>query len=605
MSIKNAAPALAASVSFGVLGLAATSMAIALLLAPKHANAEPAARSSEGAWVKGRLLVMPNPGLSEAELRKIVRAHGAKVRKITSQGLYAVDLPPEASEKAVAALLSNNPHIKFVEVDGYGSNDLVSNDPFMGSQWHLPKIGAPAAWDSSQGNGVTIAILDSGVDPTHPDLKGRLVAGYNFVDGNTNTADVFGHGTKVAGAAAASMNNAAGVASVAGLAKIMPIRVAYADGNVAWSNMAKGLTYAADRGVMIANMSFSGAAGSASVLSAAKYFKDKGGLVFVSAGNSNKDLGYAATDTMVILAATTQSDTKASFSNFGDHVQLSAPGSGIYTTVNGGTYAAVSGTSFAAPITAGVAALVMAANPALTNAQVQTVLFNTAADLGTAGRDNYFGYGRVDAAAAVKLALAMKGTSTTPGDTQAPTASIISPAPSSTVSGVVAVKMSASDNVAATKAELLVNGKVIATDTSAPFAFSWDSKTVPNGMANLSVLAYDAAGNAGQSAAVAVNIANSAAADTIPPTTKISAPLDGATVSGAFWVVATGADNAGVEDLTMSLFINGVKVASSVDVSQLKYAWNTRAIATGSYTLKVETTDAAGNVASKSIRVTR
>lgn len=605
MQIKSTAPATAATLSFSLIGLAAISLAAALLSMPAPAEAQPAARSSEGAWVKGRLLVMPNPGLSEAELRKIVRAHGAKVRKITSQGLYAVDLPPEASEKAVAALLSNNPHIKFVEVDGYGGNDLVSNDPYLGSQWHLPKIGAPAAWDSSQGNGVTIAILDSGVDPTHPDLKDRLVAGYNFVDGNTNTADVFGHGTKVAGAAAASMNNTVGVASVAGLAKIMPIRVAYADGNVAFSNVAKALTYAADRGVKIANVSFSGAAGSASVLNAAKYFKDKGGLVFVSAGNSNKDLGYAATDTMVILAATTESDTKASFSNFGDHVQLSAPGSGIYTTVNGGTYASVSGTSFAAPITAGVAALVMAANPALTSAQVQTVLFNTATDLGAAGRDNYFGYGRVDAAAAVKLALAMKGTSTTPADTQAPTASISSPAPSSTVSGVVAVMMAASDNVAATKAELLVNGTVIATDTSAPFAFSWDSKTVPNGMANLSVRAYDAAGNAGQSAAVAVNVANSSAADTIPPTTKITTPLDGVTVSGAFWVVAAGADNAGVDDLTMSLFINGVKVASSTDASQLKYVWNTRAIAAGSYTLKVEATDAAGNVASKSIRVRR
>jgi hypothetical protein len=596
---------MATTLSLGLFGLTAISLAAALLSTPAPAKAETAARSSEGAWVKGRLLVMPNPGLSEGELRKIVRAHGAKVRRITGQGLYAVDLPPEASEKAVAALLSKNPHIKFVEVDGYGSNDLVTNDPYMGSQWHLPKIGAPAAWENSQGSGVTIAILDSGIDPTHPDLKGRLVAGYNIVDGNTNTSDVFGHGTKVAGAAAASMNNAAGVASVAGQAKIMPIRVAYADGNASWSNVAKGLTYAADRGARIANISFSGAAGSASVISAAKYFRDKGGLVFVSAGNSNKDLGYAATDSMVILAATTQSDTKASFSNFGDHVHLSAPGSGIYTTVNGGTYASVSGTSFAAPITAGVAALVMAANPALTGTQVQTVLFNTAVDLGTAGRDNYFGHGRVDAAAAVKLALAMQGTSTTPGDTQAPTASISSPAPSSTVSGVVAVQMTASDNVAATKAELLVNGTVVATDTSAPFAFSWDSKTVPNGMANLSVRAYDAAGNAGQSAAVAVNVANSAAADAIAPTVKISNPLNGAKVSGSFWVVANGADNAGVDDLTMSLFINGVKVASTTDLSQLKYAWNTRDIAAGSYTLKVEAKDAAGNVASTSIQVTR
>jgi hypothetical protein len=370
--------------------------------------------------------------------------------------------------------------------------------------------------------------------------------------------------------------------------------------------MAQGLTFAANNGAKVANMSFNGVAGSSSVLSAAKYMKDKGGLSFVSAGNDNVDPGYATTDLMIIVASTTSSDAKSSFSNFGDHVHLSAPGSSIYSTTMGGGYASVSGTSFSAPITAGVAALVMAANPALSNSQVEKILFASATDLGAAGRDNYFGYGRVDAAAAVKMALATTGTAT---DTQPPTASITSPGASSTVSGVTAVNVTVGDNVGVTKAELLVNGAVRATDTTAPFAFSWDTKTAANGMSSLNVRAYDAAGNIGQSATVSVNVANTttvtASADTTAPTAKISNPVNGAKVSGGVSVTASGSDNAGVSGLKMSLFINGVQVASSSGTSTLKYGWNTRKIASGSYTLRVDASDAAGNKSSSSVSVTR
>ncbi len=218
--------------------------------------------------------------------------------------LHVVELS-EGDEQAMVARLSRNPHIKFAEVDRLVPHDLVTNDPYLGSQWHLATIKANAAWDLSQGSGITIAILDSGVLPTHPDLV--QVAGWNFYDNNANTADVSGHGTAVAGAAAAMANNGAGVAGVAGAARIMPLRVSDASGYAYYSTIANAVTFAADNGARVANASFSGVYASASVQSAANYFKSKGGLLVVSAGNSGANDGASATSAMIPVSATDSS----------------------------------------------------------------------------------------------------------------------------------------------------------------------------------------------------------------------------------------------------------------------------------------------------------
>jgi subtilisin family serine protease len=224
---------------------------------------------------------MPRAGLPAHEFAKALGEHGGKARKIGQSHLYIVDLPGNASEKAVAARLARHPHFKFAEIDRMVPPDFIPNDPYYGSAWHLPKIGASTAWDSSQGSGVTVAILDTGVDSTHPDLAARMVPGWNFYDNNSNTSDVYGHGTKVAGTAAAASNNNAGVASVAGQSMIMPVRVSDATGYAYFSTIANGLTYAADNGARVANISFSGVSGSPSIQNAAQYMKNKGGLVVV------------------------------------------------------------------------------------------------------------------------------------------------------------------------------------------------------------------------------------------------------------------------------------------------------------------------------------
>ena len=360
---------------------------------------------------------------------------------------------------------------------------------------------------------MTIAILDSGVDAGHPDLQARLVPGWNFYDNNSNTADVHGHGTAVAGAAAASTNNAAGVAAIAGEARIMPVRIADANAYAYWSTVAQGVTWAADNGARVINISYVGVAGSSTVRSAAQYAKDRGGLVVVCAGNNGRDEGISPTTTMIPVSATDGGDGKTSWSSWGSFVAMSAPGADIWTTSRGGAYQPWNGTSFASPITAGVIATMMAANPSLKPAEVESLLFGTAVDLGSAGRDPYFGFGRVNAAAAV-VAAAQAGSTARSADITALTVAIGSPAVSATVSGLTTVDVAANDNVGVSKVELWVNGALLATDTSAPYSFSWDTTRVNNGSASLQARAFDAAGNAATSSTVAVNVSNAAAADT-------------------------------------------------------------------------------------------
>jgi subtilisin family serine protease len=546
--------------------------------------------------VPGRLLVGARAGLSDAEFDKIVKPHGGKLRRIGKSDLFIVDLPAQASEKAVMAMLARHPHLKFAEQDQRVPPAFVPNDPYLGSQWHLGKIGAATAWDHAQGSGVTIAVLDTGVDANHPDLAARLVAGWNFYANSADTSDAYNHGTGVAGAAAAATNNGTGVAGVAGQARIMPIRISDAAGSASYSAMAQGLTHAADQGVRVANISYM-VGGVSSVRSAAQYMKNKGGLVFVSSGNTGAENTATATTSLIPVAATDSNDLRAGWSTYGAYVALAAPGVGIYTTTRGGGYVAESGTSFSSPVAAGVAAAVMSANPTLSSSQIESILFATAVDLGVAGRDPYYGHGRLNLDAAVKAALA-----TPAADTLAPSVSVTAPAAGSTVSGLVAVDVSALDNIGVARVELRVNGATVASDLVGPFGFSWDSTRVANGAATLAALAYDAAGNVATSPSVTVSVANAVVADTTPPTVSIASPLGGAVLSGTVAVISNAADNNGTAGLVQALSIDGKQVATAQG-GKLSYNWNTRKASAGSHTLSVTATDAAGNRSSSTLTV--
>jgi subtilisin family serine protease len=573
-------------------------LAVAVALGAAALPALAQSSASEGQWARGRLLVQPRAGLSDAEFDKVIKPHGGKsIGRIGGINVHVVELPQNASEKAIAALLKSNKHVKFAEPDMLVKGAGAANDPYAGSEWHIPKIQADAAWDVTTGNGVTIAILDSGVDGTHPDLAGKLVAGWNFLDNNSNAADVNGHGTAVAGAAAAATNNSAGIAAVAGGAMIMPIRIADANAYAYWSTVAQGLTWAADKGAHVANISYNGVSGSSTVQSAAQYLKNKGGVTVVAAGNSGAEELIAASDTIVSVSATDSSDLKTSFSSYGKYIDVAAPGIDIWTTVRGGSYQKWWGTSLASPVVAGVVGLMKAANPSLGAADIENLLFSTAVDLGTAGWDAYYGRGRVNAGAAVQAARVA-----TAADTIAPTVAIGNPTAGSTLKGLVAIDVTASDNVAVSRVDLMVNGSKIASDTMAPFGFSWDTTQAADGNATLTAYAYDSAGNY-TTKAVSVKVANTAAAnDTTAPLATISNPVAGGTVSGTVSVKASASDNVGVAKLR--LYVDGALV-SSVAGSSLAYSWNTRKIAAGSHILTLEADDAAGNKGSQSVQVVR
>jgi hypothetical protein len=492
------------------------------------------------------------------------------------------------AEAAVAAALARNPGIRFAELDLLVRPVITTaDDEYYADAWHLATMNVPTAWDSSLGNGVIVAVLDTGVDATHPDLQGQLVPGWNMYDNNSNTADVYGHGTKVAGVVAARSNNTIGVTSIAWNAKVMPVRISGLDGWASYSTIASGLNWAADNGAKVANISYA-VSGSGTVTSAAENLRSKGGVVCAAAGNDGNQLSTAPNPSIITVSATNSSDILAGWSNYGSLIDVAAPGAGIWSTKNGGGYASVSGTSFSSPATAAVVALIMARNPSLSPAQVENVLMSSAADLGTPGQDDFFGHGRIDAAAAV--AAAGEGGSGGDSDTTAPIIAITSPT-GGTVSGSVSVTLDASDDSAVTRVELFVDGTQVGSDSTAPFSISWDTSGHANGAAELLAYAYDAANNRGTSQAVSVTVDNQVVEDTAPPEVFILSPAETTTVSGTVNIQISAHDNIAIA--LVNCYVDGV-LKGTTTADSLSCSWNTRKAATGLHTIRAEAEDTAG-----------
>ncbi|MDO8332206.1 MAG: S8 family serine peptidase, partial [Fluviicoccus sp.] len=550
-------------------------------------------------WAPGRILVAPNPGLPAAEFDKIIKAHGAQSsRKLNGIDVYVVEMPIQSHgrEQALVQALARNPHMKFAEVDGAVPMQQTPTDPYFTSAWHLPIIQAPAAWDLATGSGITVAILDGGVESTHPDLAAHIVPGWNFYDNNSNTSDVNGHGTRVAGVAAAVGNNALGVTGGAWNAKIMPMRISDPAGSITYySIVANSLTWAADRGARVANISYI-VSDVATIQNAAQYMRNKGGVVVASAGNTGLNMPSPNTSTIITVAATDSADQRTSWSAYGPIVDVAAPGVGIWTTNTGAGYGAFSGTSFSSPLTAGVVALMLSANPALQPSQVDSILTSTADDLGTPGRDDYYGYGRINAYRAVAAAKSAAST-----DNQVPTVSISSPT-GGTVKGIVTVGVSAIDNVGVTKVDLYAASALVATDIAAPYSFSWDTSTRVDGATTLTAKAYDAAGNV-SSSTVNVSVANSTtiAADVTPPVVSISSPINGTTVSGNVSISVNASDNVAVS--SVSLYVDGALKATGN--GSIAYKWNSRQASNGAHSIWAVARDAAGNSSTQTIQVTK
>lgn len=454
-------------------------------------------------FVPGRVLVKPSASASETGIQASLRATGAReVGRVPQIGVRILQVPENAEARVVAAL-SKNPNFEFAEPDYVANIILTPNDPYYAAyQWHLPKVSAPAAWDTTTGSAnVTIAVVDSGVEATHPDLAGRVLAGYDFANNDSNPADDNGHGTAVAGVAAAQGNDGIGVAGAAWNVAILPVKTMSSSGSGSYSAIANGITYSADRGARIINLSLGGTSSSSTLQSAVSYAWNKGCVLIAAAGNNGTSTTVypAAYPNVIAVSATTSADTMASFSSFGSFVDLSAPGQDITTSWPGGGYITISGTSFSSPLTAGVAALALSRNPALSNAQINSLLTANADDLGATGYDIYFGAGRLNASRVVAAAAPVI-------DTTAPVTAVTSPKDGASIATAKSVNVSvaSSDNIGVTRAELYINGSLVASSTSGSFTYKWSTGRLARGTYRLQSKAFDAAGNSALSAIVSV-----------------------------------------------------------------------------------------------------
>ncbi len=285
----------------------------------------------------------------------------------------------------------------------------IPNDPdYSGSQAsYLTTIGVPSAWDVTTGSEtVVVAVVDSGVDASHPDLAGRVVAGRNILKGNDDTTDERGHGTNMAGIVGAATNNALGLAGVAWAAKIMPVKVTYPSGAATDANVAAGIAWAVDHGADVISISLSAPIDGDVLQRAVDYATKRDVLVIAAAGNGASAVPEfpAAARGVVAVGATDAAGHRTSASNFGPWVDVSAPGVNVVTTTaNGPGYTAVSGTSAATALVSGVAVLLRSAYPDASQADIADRLRRSAFGRGPVGAEGIDASGVVDAAAALGL----------------------------------------------------------------------------------------------------------------------------------------------------------------------------------------------------------
>jgi len=534
--------------------------------------------------VPGELLIRPKAQVSDTQLETIYKSHGGqKIKVLESLNVHHIKVPEKALE-TIEAALRKNPNIEFVEKNLIGQAEFVPNDPGYSSQWHLPRISAPGGWDLTVGSSsATIAVIDSGIDPFHPDLAANLVPGYNFVAGNTDTRDVYGHGTAVAGAAGAIGNSGIGVAGVAWSSSIMPLVVLDSSGYGTVANVASAITYASDHGAKVINISLAFNGSTSTLENAVNYAWTKGLVIVAAAANASTNTPYypAALDRVVAVSATDQNDNLASFSNYGDWIEVAAPGVSVYTTANGGGYLYGSGTSLSSPIVAGLASLVFSLNPGLTNAQVVNLITSKADDLGTTGFDANFGWGRINVQRTLQAAYSAPVMSV----------AITTPSNGSTVSGSVNVSVSATSTIAINRVELYVDGVLSGTDYSAPYSFGWNT-TGLSGSHSLVSKAYDTIGNNATSAAQSVSVVS---VDTTPPSVQITSVASGS----KNLTVTTSASDSQSGVAKVELYIDGaLKVTNTVAPWSFKV--NSKPFSRGTHSVVAKAYDNAGNVGTSS-----
>lgn len=374
--------------------------------------------------VPDQVIVALKPGASPISF---VSSTGMRSIQDVSVGTryQVIQLPKGVTVAQAEQTLQNNPSVAGVQANRIYTLDstVKPDDPYFSQEWAMQANHTDAvdAWGAGiDASNVTVAVCDTGVDWTHPEFSGRLLLGYNFASGSTDVMDHYGHGTHVAGIIGAAGNNGIGVAGVAWNVKIMVVKVLGDDGSGTTTSVMQGIKYAADYGAKVINLSLGTPDTSVdpALGSAIAYANGKGALVVAAAGNDGGDVDSPANDPGAIAVSSTSDfdffglfdiEYGSWFSNHGSKVEVSAPGGGIMSTLPlspnaiGQTgYGKLSGTSMAAPFVTGEAALIFAKHPDWTIQQVRSLIDTAVDHKGSAGRNDKFGFGRINIYKAVQ-----------------------------------------------------------------------------------------------------------------------------------------------------------------------------------------------------------
>lgn len=386
-------------------------------------------RETRQEYASDRILVKFKPMISEQTVSAVVKATNSQIlKKISQLNIFIIEIPQETTVEEMLYTYKRNPDVEYAEPDYKTRITVTPNDILFEYQYSLSNQGqaigipgspqgknsadikATAGWEETTGlDDVIIAIIDTGVDLKHPDLINKLYSdGYDFVNDDEVADDDHGHGTHVAGIAAAETDNNEGIAGVAWNCKILPVKVMDAEGEGYYSWMISGIDYAIQQGVDVINFSLGGDVDSANLKNIIKVAYENDIIIVASAGNDNKPVLFPAAydDYCLAVAASDYDDLRPDWSNFGPEVDVAAPGVRILSCVptwfwgpSSLPYAFSTGTSMAAPHVAGLAALLRGIKDWLSPSDIMNVIRYTSDDINQGdypGKDDYIGYGRIN-----------------------------------------------------------------------------------------------------------------------------------------------------------------------------------------------------------------
>lgn len=535
----------------------------------------------------GRFIIIADDWTVKDQVISHTRGAGGNIiSEFKSVPGMAVILPTAAIQG-----LANNPHVKEVGLD----TRVYALDAELDNSWGIKRIGAGAVHSYNKASGVKVAVIDTGIDYTHPDLGVNFAGGYDFVNNDSDPMDDNNHGTHVSGIIAA-LDNDAGVVGAGPQAGIYALKVLDASGGGYWSDIINALDWASANNIQVVNMSFGASSDAPGVHDAIKNAYNAGTVLVAAAGNSgncggkSNTVGYPARyEEVVAVGATDQNDLRPCFSSHGDQLELAAPGLSVISTVIGGGYASFSGTSMASPHVAGTAALVLAngslvdqnGDGIVNNVDVRLWLQVTADDIGPTGKDNQYGYGLVDADEAAPF--------TGPVDSP-PLVSITNPLNGTTLSGTVTIAADASDDDAVIQVDFYLDGSLLGSDATGPYEWVWDSTAVTDGSHAITATAIDTASQStSDTAFITVDNVND------PPVADAGADQSAYTGDTVYFDGSGSTDDRGI--VSYSWNFGDDATASGVTASHVYQA-------VGIYTVILTATDAGALSANYTLTVT-